>query len=439
MTVAATTAAVPAPRAGAALATQDPVAAAGARALGFLDTMMDVAGAAPTALRLPQSYADQMGLHATAFTYDAALALLAYLTDPSHHAHVRAQVVGDALLYAQEHDPDFTDGRLRQAYTVAPFAAGGVTQPYGFIRPDGAVNTDGPYDFRASHTGDLAWAGIALATLGRRTGLRRYTVGAARLGAWIVAHCRSGGPLRGFHSGVDGTGQVLPAVATAHNAVLATLFGSLAAATGDAVWLRQRAHAERFVQRMWHPGEQCWASLSPDGVTVGRGAATLEAQLHPWLACTRLRSRPALEFVDRALTVTDSATRPHSALPAGVRVTGVTFSAASRVIGAEEDAAGPSPYAVWCEGTAQYACAARRDALAPQRWSALVRDLATVQEQVGAGQSAGGRQLPAGTGLVAATSPLPAGVSASGYFPVRHVGTTAWFLLARAGVNPLRG
>ncbi|GGJ82762.1 hypothetical protein GCM10010123_10520 [Pilimelia anulata] len=433
------TAAPPAPRASAELVPTRTAAARSAarsRAFVFLDTMMDAAGGGPADLRLPQSYADQMGLHATAFTYDAAIAILAYLTDPGAPARARARLLGDALLYAQEHDPDFADGRLRQAYTVGPFAAGGVTQPYGFIRPDGTVNTDGPFDFRSSHTGDLAWAGIALATLGRRTGLRRYTVGAARLGAWIVAKCRSAGPLRGFGSGVDGTGRTLPSVTTAQNAALIVLFGALAAATGDAVWLRQRAHAERFVARLWSGTDECWSALSPDGAAIDRGAATLEAQLHPWLAAVRLRSRPALEFVHRALTVTDTADRANSALPPGTRITGATFSSASRVLGA--DGAGPDPYAVWCEGTAQYACAARRDARAADRWPDLVDTLVLAQERLGAGQTAGGRALPPGAGLVAATGPLPTGDSASGYFPVRHVGTTAWFVLAHAGVNPLR-
>ncbi|GGK18445.1 hypothetical protein GCM10010124_08790 [Pilimelia terevasa] len=439
----APTAVAPTPRADAILVPirpphqRDPRAdAARRRALTFLDTMMDSPALDPTDLRLPQSYADQMGLHATGFTYDAALAILAYLTDPGGSARARARLLGDALLYAQEHDPDFTDGRLRQAYTVGPFTVGGVTQPYGFVRPDGAVNTDAPFDFRSSHTGDLAWAGIALATLGRRTGLRRYTVGAARIGAWIVSQCRSTGPLRGFRAGVDGTGRVLPAVATAHNAVLMVLFAALATATGHGVWLRQRAHAERFVHRMWNPGDGYWSAISPDGAAVDRGAATLEAQLHPWLASAVLRSRPSVEYVHRALTVVDTADRPGSGLPAGMRIVGSTFGTASR-----EPAGGgtaPDPYAVWCEGTAQYACAARRDCVAPDRWAVLVGSLIEVQERLGGEQSVGGQALPEGSGVVAATGPLPTGDAASGYYPVRHVGTTAWFLLAHAGVNPLR-
>ncbi|GAA2522378.1 hypothetical protein [Pilimelia columellifera] len=413
--------------------------AAADRAVAFLDHMLDGNGATH-ALRLPQSYADQMGLHATAFTYDAAIAVLAYLSHPTRSARARARLIGDALLYAQRHDPDFEDGRLRQAYTVGTFAVGGVTQAHGFIRPDGTVNTDGPFDFRSSHTGDLAWAGIALAALGRRTGQRRYTAGAARLGAWVVRHCRSSGPLGGFRAGVDGSGRTLPALSTAHNAGLIALFGALAAATGDIAWARQRSHAGRFVSRMWRETDRCFSTVSADGEDVDRGPATLEAQLHPWLASVRLRARPALRFVHNALTVTDSADRPNSTLPPGARITGATFSTASRTVGAAGGDAlpTPDPYAVWFEGTAQHACAARRDPTDPQRWAALVTTLAEAQDRLGDGQTVGGQALPRGSGLVAASSPLPAGVSESGYFPVRHVATTAWHVLAYHGVNPLQ-
>src|SRR5436309_16005718 len=50
------------------------------RAASFLDATMD-AYPINGATRLAQSYADQSGLFSTAFTYDHALAILAYLAD----------------------------------------------------------------------------------------------------------------------------------------------------------------------------------------------------------------------------------------------------------------------------------------------------------------------------------------------------------------------
>src|SRR5690348_9464916 len=81
-------------------------------ALHFVDLMLD-AYRGGDAVRLPQSHADQVGLFSTGFTYDAAVALLAYLATGTPGRVAQAQRIGAGLLYAQQHDPDFHDGRLR--------------------------------------------------------------------------------------------------------------------------------------------------------------------------------------------------------------------------------------------------------------------------------------------------------------------------------------
>ena len=72
--------------------------------------------------------------------YDNALAINAYLARQApHRGRQRAELLGDGLLYAQDHDPGYSDGRLRQAYNVGPYVFyDGVPQPYGFVLPDGA-------------------------------------------------------------------------------------------------------------------------------------------------------------------------------------------------------------------------------------------------------------------------------------------------------------
>src|SRR5262249_59372793 len=87
------------------------------RAYSFLDEMMD-AYAQGSTLRLIQSYSDQQGLLSTAFTYDNAQVIHAYLMRGRGDDIDRARTLGDSLLYAQQHDPNFNDGRLRQAYFV---------------------------------------------------------------------------------------------------------------------------------------------------------------------------------------------------------------------------------------------------------------------------------------------------------------------------------
>ena len=82
----------------------------------FLDQMMDNYANGST-VRLVQSYADQIGLQSSAFTYDNALAICAYLTRGRFSDVARAKVIGDGLLYAQKTEPS-ADGRFRQAYFV---------------------------------------------------------------------------------------------------------------------------------------------------------------------------------------------------------------------------------------------------------------------------------------------------------------------------------
>ena len=160
-------------------------ASAPRRAAAFLAAAMD-AHPDHGPLRLAQSYTDQAGLFSTAFTYDNALAILALLASRTQDGRTRATALGDALLFAQAHDPVYDDGRLRQAYNVGPYTFyDGVPQPDGFVRADGTANVGTQFGFTGTAVGDMAWAGIALSTLALRTGKRRFRTGATRIGEWI--------------------------------------------------------------------------------------------------------------------------------------------------------------------------------------------------------------------------------------------------------------
>src|SRR6266542_4136248 len=197
------------------------------RALSFLDAAMDAYPAfGPT--RLAQSYSDQSGLFSTAFVYDNALAVLAHLADRRAESRKRAVTLGDALLFAQDHDPQHSDGRLRQAYNVGPYVFyDGTPQPDGFVRADGRANIGAQFGFVGTAVGDMAWAGMALAQLAVRTGARRYLRGALRVGEWIVANTSTGQPLGGYTFGVDGGNNRLPFSSTEHNIDVIGLFTQL--------------------------------------------------------------------------------------------------------------------------------------------------------------------------------------------------------------------
>src|SRR5499427_11113006 len=137
------------------------------RVYSFLDEMMD-AYAQGSTLRLIQSFSDQQGLLSTAFTYDNAQVIHAYLLRGRKDDIDRAITLGNGLIYAQQNDPNFNDGRLRQAYFVDQPDPNGV-----FIRLALA-----PFFFTGSAVGDMSWAAIALAQLYGRTRELRYLEGA---------------------------------------------------------------------------------------------------------------------------------------------------------------------------------------------------------------------------------------------------------------------
>src|SRR3954452_23772596 len=255
---------------GTARAAQNPSAAsAPRRAQAFLAAAMDAYPDHGT-IRLAQSYSDQAGLFSTAFTYDNALAILAYLADDRPSSLVRARALGDALLFAQAGDPQHNDGRLRQAYNVGPYTFyDGTPQPDGFVRTDGKANVGVQFGFTGTAAGDMAWAGIALARLAGRTRSARYRAGAARIGEWI-ARLRSDQPLGGYRFGVDGGNQPLPFSSTEHNIDLTAFFRLLATLTCGRVSRANREHAAGFVERMFEPGRRLFWTGTDDGTTINR-------------------------------------------------------------------------------------------------------------------------------------------------------------------------
>ncbi len=134
-----------------------------ARAYRYLDVVQDayVKGAEP---RLLQSYNNESGLMTAAFVYDNALAMLAYLANPTVSNVRRARLICDAFLWIQTNDEAFGDGRVRQAYAAGPMQFyGGSPEFPGLRRADGKAAFLWPFGFGGSSTGDMAWTALALA------------------------------------------------------------------------------------------------------------------------------------------------------------------------------------------------------------------------------------------------------------------------------------
>lgn len=428
---------------GTARAAERAQASARSRAQGFLAAAMDsYPDQGPT--RLAQSYTDQAGLFSTAFTYDNALAILASLACGGGDGRARAVALGDALLFAQANDPGYDDGRLRQAYNVGPYTFyDGTPQPDGLVRADGKANIGWQFGFTGTAVGDMAWAGIALAALARRTGERRFLDGAVRIGEWIDRTGRTDEPLGGFKFGVNGANEKLPFTSTEHNTDLIGLFGQLARLTGDRVWLERRSVAAEFVKKMWEPSAGFFYTGTNDGVTINKSPVPEDTQTWTHLALNSRAYGRSLDWAATELAVLDTPDRPNSTVPEGQSYEGVTFSSASLLANEGAPIADGQPRpdrnGVWFEGTAHLALALRhRQATGDEkRARRLIASIERAQDLLGANQTFGGKAVAARSGVVSASSPLDTGFG-FGYYPYRHTGATAWYLLAAARSNPLK-
>jgi hypothetical protein len=278
--------------------------------------------------------------------------------------------------------------------------------------------------------------------LAARTGVGEFVDFAVRLGDWIDTRCRSAGSLGGYVVGTDNAGRVRASVSTAHNADLVEFFGQLADHTRYRRWTHAVGTAGDFVVRMWQPDRCHFAAGSPEGDTTDRSVGVLDAQTHAVLALDQYIE--SLDWAAGALTVTDTADRANSALLAGEWFTGPTVSTASERVNPdvpiEPGLPKPDPSAVWFEGSGQLAGALQACGTVGHRVAAgrHVYTLGEAQAVLGRDQTVGGRALPKGCGVPAASSALHVGFEASGYYPVRHVGATAWYLLAASGRHPFR-
>lgn len=421
-----------------------PQTAAGTQAVGstrsaltFLGVMADAYPSVNTGVRLAQSYADELGLFSTAFVYDSALAICAHLTRGSA-GRARARQLGDALLYAQAHDPGYSDGRLRQAYNVGPYTFyDGNPQPHGFVLPDGAANMGSQFGFTGTAVGDMAWPGIALLQLFSATHDARYLAGARAIGTWIVDNARSDQPLGGFTFGVNGSNAKVKASSSEHNIDSIAFFTLLAHASGERRWLEQAAHARAFLTKMWNNSAGYFSTGTNDGVNVNPDPVPEDVQTWAWLALRDRRSSRACDWATSALAVTDVAGTGQSQMPAGTSISGVTFSSASLTSTAAYNDRTVHQQGVWLEGTGHLATmlADRHRAGDSAAAARLVKQIRSAQTRLGQGQHVGGVALPAASGVVAASSLIDTGFG-FGYFPVQHVGATSWYVMAAAGANP---
>lgn len=403
-------------------------------AYSFLDQMMD-AYAQGSTVRMCQSYSDQIAggtFLSTAFVYDNAVLLLAYLARGRSDDVQRAILLGDALLFAQNTDPAH-DGRFRQAY-FAGIDNGGV-----YVAP-------GLSYFQGSAVGDVAWSGMALAQLYARTGAAAYLQGALKAATFIDTTTRDNNPPGGFFYGNGQTNK-----STEHNIDVYALFTMLAVLTGNSHWQSEANYAKAFVEAMFDaPSGHFWTGTS-DPTDIFYNNSPEDVNTWSYLAFQDPAYAVSVDWVKTNLATTDTSFAFNNGWGVDgslkLRVNGMTYASLSKLGTVLGDYTVDAD-AVWLEGTGHLIAALFSRRLPPEKdlpsfhgdlalAYELLENCQIAQSTLGAGQTVNGHPLTPGRGLTASTSILNTGFGYN-YFPYLHIGATGWYGIGALGNNPLR-
>lgn len=222
-----------------------------------------------------------------AYTYDNAMAIIAFLASGDSP---RAKLIADAIIYAQNHDRYYTDGRLRNGYQAGELILPPGWTPNGI---SGTVRMPGWWDTTytnwyedqyvvSSNTGNMAWAMLGLLAYYQIEGGSQYLESAITMGEWIenyMRDIRGNGGYMGGYEGWEPSPTLLSFKSTEHNLDLYAAFTRLYQITGEAKWQTRAQFARNFVLTMWDSTEgKFWTGTDPDGVTTNQTPIPLDVQ-----------------------------------------------------------------------------------------------------------------------------------------------------------------
>jgi hypothetical protein len=341
-------------------------------------------------------------LQNVAFTYDNAVAAIAFIATGDRP---RAKQLLDSLVYAQNHDRFYQDGRLRNAYRGGKLDATANPIPLpGWWDSDRGEWVEDAFQV-GSDTGNMAWSMLAWLSYYERYGNRVYLQAATRLGEWIESNCRdprgSGGYTAGFQ-GWEPEPTPLRYKSTEHNIDLYAAFCQLYQYTHKEIWRERAIAAKQFVLSMWDSqAGKFWTGTTSDGATINRDAIPLD--IHSW---------SLLAFSEKDLPNTQAIldyVETHHQTDGGFDF--------------NQDGDG-----IWYEGTAHMALAYR--ILGKRRQAQQLLAFLQANQDESGGMFASNQESGITTGFFLADG------SPWLYFRRLHVGTTAWYVLAEKGVNP---
>lgn len=346
-------------------------------------------------------------MKSVAYSYDNALALLAYLVQNTDDSRRRTQILADSFVYAQKHDRFFQDNRLRNAYS-----AGELTLPPGW-EPSGRpfdVRLPGYWDSTgntfqedivqvSTSTGSMAWVVIALSHAYKEFNQEDYKNAAVDLGGWIHANSWDNRGIGGYTSGYQGFDENqnrLFTKSTEDNLVVYCSFMLLYELTQNEQWKKRADQAKSFALSMWDSEEKrFWTWTETDGVTINKNLVLLSPQPLVPLAMGE-EGRIYWGCLDTAQEI--------HGIGGGYDM--------------NDDRDG-----TWYEGTARMACALQRSGRSSEA-AAVLHVLEEAQSAFSTGA------LPASS-----VEPLTTGFDWS-VFRRGHAATTSWFIFAEQGINP---
>ncbi len=327
-----------------------------------------------------------------AYVYDNALAGLALLAAGDHAAAAR---IADALVIAQGHDPDYADGRLRNAYRAGPVLPP-VALPGWWDKRQNQWAQDS-YQI-GGEAGPMAWAMLLWTELARKgVNALPYDKAARRAGDWIITNLSAPSGFYGGYFGFPPHPPKLLWVSTEQNTDLAIAFGRLGLKSAA-------AHAAGLVRAMKNGNHLparglIAAGLTPDGKRNRMIAA--DANLWPLLA----------GLISGKTSVIGTLGWPHG------KPEGIGFSEASQ--------------GIWLEGTAFAALWLRRGGQSARAERFARTILANIAP---AGYVYATVPAMLRTGLTIGPNPAS---PLFDYFRAPALAPTAWAALAALSSNPL--
>lgn len=350
-----------------------------------------------------------------AYLYDNAVAMIA-LANAGAQWH--AQKIADAIVFAQNHDRCFHDGRLRNAYMGGDpksdsgfsFTSGNVTIRLPGFWKDGRWQED--YYTVSTSTGNMAWAVMGLCAVAGKAAEDKQSVyidAAVKMADFLLTMKSSEG---GFTAGCEGWDEDQKKVtykSTEHNIDLITAFKVIADAVSEKDPLKASRyreasdHAKDFVFSMYDQKLHCfYTGTEDDGKTISKGVIPLDAN-----------SLAILTFGEELDDVYDILSFIKTRIAVG---SGFDFSAG--------DLDG-----IWNEGTAQMAiCYSLLGD--DERYEAIINYLNT-------------QIRPDGSIPAADRDGVSTGFIISGsailweYNNTQSIGATSWFAFAQMKFNPL--